>query len=135
MRRNAPRFRFALALALLYILSPQPRLICASQSGYDMWFAGRIIGIDVHRARLRILRGPTETADSAIVECEMPRRALRKLHVGMEISAEADTRHTPWRIFHLRPFERFHNRGLPVSVSPAGYYAAVRGRRAELIRA
>jgi len=78
----------------------------ASDRGYDVWFAGHVLSVDAHRGRLRIARGPTETAGRGIEECVVPGAALRLVRPGMGIEAQADTRRRPWRILHLRVMER-----------------------------
>lgn len=107
--------RFGLALIGTLVLTMQAGIAAApayaaatpaGAHGYEMWFVGQIRALDVPHGRIRIARGPTETADAAIVECVIPRRAARKLRVGMDVSAEADTRRVPWRILHLRVLER-----------------------------
>jgi len=72
-----------------------------------MWFLGEIVRINASQGTILIARGPTETAGRAVVKCLLPRRALRHIHEGMQVDAEADTRSTPWRILHLRVLHRF----------------------------
>jgi hypothetical protein len=70
-----------------------------------MWFAAKILSVNVHTGRVRVARGPTETAGAAIIECIVVRRALFRLHPGMLVDIQADTRSEPWRVIHLRPLE------------------------------
>ena len=75
-----------------------------------MWFAGKILSVDARTGRIRVARGPTETAGPAIIDCIVVRRAIFRLHPGMFVDIQADTRSEPWRVIHLRPFE-FKRRG------------------------
>ena len=77
----------------------------ASEPGYEVWFAGHVLSVDVQRGRLRIARGPTETAGPGIEECTVANANLKLLRPGMDIEAQADTRRRPWRVLHLRIME------------------------------
>lgn len=77
----------------------------AGELGYAIWFSGQVLTVDRHRGTLRVAHGPTETAGAGVEECLLTRRALKHLRPGMEIEAQADTRHRPWSILHLRIFE------------------------------
>lgn len=70
-----------------------------------MWFAGRILSVNVPSGRIRVARGPTETAGPATIDCIVARRAIFRLHPGMLVDIQADTRSEPWRVLHLRPLE------------------------------
>jgi hypothetical protein len=79
----------------------------ANEPGYNVWFAGRVISVDASRGRLRVARGPTETAGRAVEECVVGGAAdLRSVRPGMRIEAQADTRRRPWRVLHLRVMRR-----------------------------
>ena len=91
------------AVVCLVPLGARPCL--GSEAGYEEWFAGRILAVDAHSGRLRIARGPTETAGRGIEECVVPRTDLRLVRPGMQVEAQADTRRRPWRILHLRVME------------------------------
>ncbi|HTD37558.1 MAG TPA: hypothetical protein VK669_08580 [Candidatus Limnocylindrales bacterium] len=88
------------SVAFAATLSASP--CAASERGYDVWFAGQVLAVDAHHERLRIARGPTETAGRGIEECVVVGAALKQLRPGMLIEAQADTRRRPWRILHLR---------------------------------
>jgi hypothetical protein len=92
--------RILASVAFAATLSAQP--CAASERGYDVWFAGQVLAVDAHRERLRIARGPIETAGRGIEECVVVGAALKQLRPGMLIEAQADTRRRPWRILHLR---------------------------------
>jgi len=96
------------ALALLACLACLP-LACestrASDRGYDIWFSGQIVSIDAPRRRLRIARGPTETAGRAVEECIANAADLRRVRPGMRVEAQADTRRRPWILLHLREMQ------------------------------
>ncbi|HEY4439347.1 MAG TPA: hypothetical protein VGN14_02770 [Candidatus Elarobacter sp.] len=85
----------------------------ANEPGYNVWFAGRVLSVDASRGRLRVARGPTETAGRGVEECVVDGADLRNVRPGMRIEAQADTRRRPWRVLHLRVMRR-----LPVT--PAG---------------
>jgi hypothetical protein len=90
--------------ACVATLSARPCL--GSDRGYDVWFAGHVLSVDAHRGRLRIARGPTETAGRGIEDCVVPGAALKYVRPGMGVEAQADTRRRPWRILHLRVMKR-----------------------------
>lgn len=96
--------RYALSIACAFLVFAQPSL--GAEQGYDIWFSGRVLSVDQHRGTVRIARGPTETAGPAIEVCALKRRALKRLRPGMVVEAQADTRRRPWKILHLRIFER-----------------------------
>ena len=81
----------------------------ANVRGYDIWFSGHVLSIDLRQSSVRIARGPTETAVAGIEDCLLPRGPLMVLRPGMEVEAEADTRRRPWTILHLRIVERTRN--------------------------
>ena len=110
-------------VAALVCLTPLIACPClGSESGYAEWFAGRILTVDAHSGRLRIARGPTETAGRGIEECVVPGANLRLVRPGMQVEAQADTRRRPWRILHLRVMER--RRAQPEPAAPAVGYVA-----------
>ena len=88
------------AAACIGTLSTSPCL--ASERGYDVWFAGQVISVDPRQQRLRIARGPTETAGRGVEDCVAVGADLKLLHAGMLVQAQADTRRRPWKILHLR---------------------------------
>ena len=88
------------AVACIGTLNTAPCL--GSERGYDVWFAGQVLSVDARRERLRIARGPTETAGRGVEECVAIGPTLKQLRPGMLIEAQADTRRRPWRILHLR---------------------------------
>lgn len=77
-----------------------------SEHGYEVWFAGQVLSVDAQGGRLRVARGPTETEGRGIEECVAKGTGLRFVRPGMQIEAQADTRHRPWRILHLRVMRR-----------------------------
>lgn len=93
-------------LALTLAVTLPPHAVRAAEPGYNIWFAGRVVSVDRTRGTLRIARGPTETAGPAIETCAMKRASLDRLRRGMDVAAQADTHRRPWRILHLRIFER-----------------------------
>ncbi|GAC1582912.1 MAG: hypothetical protein NVS3B28_01350 [Candidatus Velthaea sp.] len=95
-------------LALAFAIALPPQAAVATEPGYNIWFAGRVVSVDHLRGTLRIARGPTETAGPAIETCTMKRGSLKRIRRGMEVEAQADTHRHPWRILHLRIFERKH---------------------------
>jgi len=84
--------------------------VLADEPGYAVWFAGRVLSVDPHRERLRIARGPTETAGPGIEECVVAGAGLKLVRPGMLVEAQADTRRRPWRLLHLRVMERREHR-------------------------
>ena len=98
MRRST--FTLACAAAML----AQPAL--GDNRGYAIWFSGRVLAVDHNRGMVRIARGPTETAGPAVEDCQLKRKALERLRPGMIVEAQADTRRRPWKILHMRIFER-----------------------------
>jgi hypothetical protein len=91
-------------LACALVMLAQPAL--GIDQGYDIWFSGRVLSVDHHGGTVRIARGPTETAGPAIEVCAIKRTALNRLRPGMVVEAQADTRRRPWKILHLRIFQR-----------------------------
>ena len=89
-------------LAMAVTFSPA----AAGERGYDMWFAGTVLSVDALHGRLTVRRGPIETAGPAVEDCIVTTAALRSVRSGMSIMAEADTRRRPWKVLHLRIFER-----------------------------
>jgi|GEM_PF-4224837 len=89
-------------LACLPLVSASAR---ASERGYDIWFSGQVVSIDAPRRRLRIARGPTETADRAIEECIASAADLRRVKPGMHVEAQADTRRRPWILLQLHEMQ------------------------------
>ena len=115
--------RWGALLTAVVCLGPLVARPClGSESGYAEWFAGRILTVDAHSGRLRIARGPTETAGRGIEECVVPGANLRLVRPGMQVEAQADTRRRPWRILHLRVMER--RRAQPEPAAPAVGYVA-----------
>lgn len=108
--------RFVLA-AGVFVATVGTRPCFGSEPGYDVWFAGQVLSVDAHRDRLRIARGPTETAGPAVEECVVARTNLALIRPGMLIEAQADTRRRPWRLLHLRLMERKQQRS--PSATPA----------------
>ncbi len=103
----------SLIAALLFVFVPRDTAV-ASEHGYEMWFVGEVLAIDLRHSTVRISRGPTETAGPRIIECSLTRHTLRRLHLGMHVDIEADTRTVPSRILHLRPLElHLHSRPHP----------------------
>ena len=103
MNRRAVCFR---RYAVMFLLMRSLSLPCsASDHGYDIWFAGQVLSIDMRQGIVRIARGPTETQGPAVIDCALARRALHRVYRGMQVDVEADTRSEPWRIIHLRPLE------------------------------
>jgi hypothetical protein len=94
-----------------------------SEPGYDVWFAGRVLSVDPHRERVRIARGPTETAGRGVEECVVAGTDLRLVRPGMLIEAQADTRRRPWRLLHLRVMERKERR--PGVAAPIAFIARI----------
>lgn len=78
----------------------------ASERGYDLWFAGVVVAVDVRHGRLRIARGPIETAGRRVEECIVAGANLDVIRPGMLVEAQADTRRRPWRVLHLRVMQR-----------------------------
>jgi hypothetical protein len=94
-----------------------------SERGYEVWFAGQVLSVDAQGGRLRVARGPTETEGRGIEECVAAGAGLRFVRPGMHIEAQADTRHRPWRILHLRVMRRQN----PPPGGAASQVALVRG--------
>jgi hypothetical protein len=93
-------------------------LASANAHGYEIWFAAKILSVDERAGRIRIARGPTETAVAAVIDCRIARRAVRRVYPGMLVDIQADTRSEPWRIIHLRPLElKLHHRSHPTFMS------------------
>ena len=92
-----------IAAACVFTMTSRPSL--GGEPGYDVWFAGRVISVDAQRGRLRIARGPTETAGAGVEECLVTSANLKLVRPGMQIVAQADTRRRPWRVLHLRVME------------------------------
>lgn len=125
--------RFALA-AGLFATAVGGRPCLGSEPGYDVWFAGQVLSVDAHRDRLRIARGPTETAGPAVEECVVARTNLALIRPGMLIEAQADTRRRPWKLLHLRLMERMPQRlpsGAPAIASIERPSATSRFRHAD----
>ena len=102
----APR-RLQALLALGACIATLGAIPCAgNEPGYNIWFAGRVLSVDTHRGRLRIARGPTETAGRAVEECVVTGASLKLVRPGMRVEAQADTRRRPWRVIHLRVMRR-----------------------------
>lgn len=112
---------FLAAGACVATLVARPCL--GSERGYDEWFAGQVLSVDAHRGRLRIARGPTETAGRGIEECVVAGTGLKLVRPGMQIEAQADTRRRPWRILHLRVMERKKTR--PEGATPGIAFVAM----------
>jgi hypothetical protein len=111
------RLRVVLATgACIAALTAFPCL--GSERGYNIWFAGQVLSVDAHRGRLRIARGPTETAGRGIEECVVTGANLKLVRPGMRIEAQADTRRRPWRVLHLRVMRR-------TNVQPSSETAAI----------
>ena len=91
--------------------------LAAKEPGYNISFAGRVVAVDLQHGTLRIARGPTETAGPAIEECTVPAADLKRIRVGMNIEAMADTRKRPWRLIKLRIFQVKAARSMPDGVS------------------
>lgn len=99
------RARSGLMIAILAIaaaFSPA----AARERGSDIWFAGTVLSVDAPHGRLKVMRGPIETAGPAVEDCVVTNAALKSVRSGMSIMAQADTRRRPWRVLHLRIFER-----------------------------
>jgi hypothetical protein len=77
----------------------------ATEPGYNMWFAGHVLSVDFQRETFVIARGPTQTSGPAVEVCKLSRKPLRRVRVGMDVEAQADTHRRPWRILHLRVFK------------------------------
>ena len=104
MKRRQLRMVVVAGAFVAAMLAARPAL--GGEPGYDVWFAGRILSVDVHRERVRIARGPTETAGRGIEECVMAADGLKRIRPGMMVEAQADTRRRPWRLLHLRVMHR-----------------------------
>lgn len=104
MRADVLVRRYVSALACVLLMFARPSV--AAEPGYDIWFSGRVLSVDHLRGMVLIARGPTETAGPAVEMCALKRRALNRLQPGMIVEAEADTRRRPWKILHLRIFQR-----------------------------
>jgi hypothetical protein len=106
MQRRSRLFGAVLSASLVLMLAHSA---LANGRGYDIWFSGHVLSVDLRQSLVRIARGPTETAEAGIEDCILPRGALMALRPGMEIEAEADTRRRPWTILHLRIVGRTRN--------------------------
>jgi hypothetical protein len=104
MRVDVLMRRYALPVACALVIFAQPSF--GDEQGYNIWFSGRVLSVDHQRGTVRIARGPTETAGPAVEVCALKRRALNRLRPGMVVEAQADTRRRPWKILHLRIFQR-----------------------------
>ena len=71
-------------------------------AGYEIWFAGKVLSVDIRGGRLRVAHGPTETLGRGVEDCVLRGPGLAHLHAGMEILAQVDSRRHPWRVLHLR---------------------------------
>ena len=93
--------RAFLAIAGLACVAAWPEPARANEAGYNVWFAGRVVSVDARAGRMRIARGPTETAGRAVEDCFVSGADLSLVRPGMRIEAQADTRRRPWRVLHL----------------------------------
>ena len=98
---SKPQLRATLA-AVAFIGTLSTGTCVGSERGSEIWFAGQVLSVDAHRQRLRVARGPTETAGRGVEDCVAVGAVLKLLRPGMQIEAQADTRRRPWRILHLR---------------------------------
>jgi hypothetical protein len=104
---------FALLCALCAGTATAPRPGAASEAGYAIWVAGKVLDVDARHGRLRVLHGPTETAGAGVEECFVPGPALERIRPGMEIEAQVDSRRHPWRVLHLHVMLRTSPRRSP----------------------
>jgi hypothetical protein len=77
----------------------------AAQRGYLFSIVGRVMSTDPARGVLVLRHGMLETMSAGDETCQVARDALRGVRPGMTITATADTRHRPWRLRWIRPFD------------------------------
>jgi len=95
----------AIALASPVFGSPA----AAEQPGYLVTVVGPVVSVDRLRAKIVLHHGMLETTPAGDEVCLVPRRLLRYLRPGMDVTATADTRRHPWRLTQLQHFHADEN--------------------------
>lgn len=76
----------------------------AEQGGYLVTVVGRVISVDRGGSKIVLHHAMLETTPAGDEVCLVPRRLMRYLRPGMNVTATADTRRHPWRLTQLQHF-------------------------------
>ena len=97
--------RAGLVVFAIAVSSPMlGRPAAAEQRGYLVTVVGRVVSVDRARAKIVLRHGMLETTRAGDEVCLVPRRLLRYLRPGMDVTATADTRQRPWRLTQVQHF-------------------------------